>query len=100
MNTTVLVCVKERYSDGPSCAGRGSLQLAESLRQELAAQDVAVPVEGLRCFGRCKDGPNMRIAPGGAFFTGMTQERLGEVVEAARAALLASRGSRDRSEQQ
>lgn len=66
------------------------MQLAESLKKAFAAQGVEVPVEPLMCFGRCQEGPNMRIAPGGAFFTHMTQERLDEVVQATKAAVLAA----------
>ncbi|MEO5341542.1 MAG: (2Fe-2S) ferredoxin domain-containing protein [Magnetococcus sp. MYC-9] len=90
MNTTILVCIKDRVGSGPSCAQGGGVQLADSLAKEFAAQGIAVPVEPLTCFGRCHEGPNMRIAPGGAFFTHMTQERLGEVVQATKAALLAA----------
>ncbi|MEO5351612.1 MAG: (2Fe-2S) ferredoxin domain-containing protein [Magnetococcus sp. XQGC-1] len=89
METTVLVCVKEGFGgDRPSCAQRGSVALAHGLEEALTAQGVAVPVTRLYCFGRCNTGPVMRVAPGGPFFTGMTQERLGEVVQAAQAALL------------
>jgi NADH:ubiquinone oxidoreductase subunit E len=83
MNTTVMVCVNERFSGRPSCGGSGGAQLADGLEHELSAQGLEVPVERVLCFGRCNEGPVMRIAPGGAFFTGMTQERLGEVVSAA-----------------
>ena len=90
MNTTVMVCVNERSSDRPSCGGRGGVRLADSMEKELSVHGLEVPVERILCFGRCKEGPVMRIAPGGEFFTGMTQERLSEVVAAARSAILAS----------
>ena len=90
MNTTVVVCVKERSAGRPSCGRRGGSQFADSLEGALAEQGLKVPVERILCFGRCNQGPVMRIAPGGAFFVGMTQERLGEVVAAAQAAVLVS----------
>ncbi|MBF0459934.1 MAG: (2Fe-2S) ferredoxin domain-containing protein [Magnetococcales bacterium] len=90
MDIKIVVCVKERFSDRPSCAQRGSVPLADSLESALAAQGLEIPVERILCFGRCHEGPNMRISPGGAFFTGMTQERLDEVVQAARSARAAA----------
>ncbi|MEO5363885.1 MAG: (2Fe-2S) ferredoxin domain-containing protein [Magnetococcus sp. DMHC-8] len=92
MKTTVIACIQERSAARPSCAGRGGVQLADRLEQALAAQGLAAPVERIACFGRCDEGPNLRIAPGGAFFTGMTPERLDEVVAAVRTALPASGG--------
>lgn len=87
MNTTVLVCVKERFGNAPSCHREGMIEM---LAKKLADQGLAVPVKPLVCFGRCDDGPNVRIAPGGAFFTRMTLERLDEVVDAVRQVVLAS----------
>ena len=88
MKTTAMVCVKERSADRPSCAHRGGVQLADNLDVELATHGLDVPVERILCFGHCNEGPVMRIAPGGTFFTRMTQERLGEVVSAARSAIV------------
>ncbi|MBF0192453.1 MAG: (2Fe-2S) ferredoxin domain-containing protein [Magnetococcales bacterium] len=89
MKTSIMVCVKERMGQASSCVQGGSLELIRLLEREFAAQGLSVPVKPLMCFGRCNEGPNMRIAPGGAFFTRMTPERLGEVVEAVRAAVAA-----------
>ena len=88
MKTIVMVCINERFSRHLSCAQGGGVSLADSLEEEFVAQGLEVPVERIFCFGRCHEGPVMRIAPGGAFFTGMTQERLGAVVTAAQAAVL------------
>ena len=90
MKTTVVVCVKERFADRPSCGQRGGEQLADGLEKAFSGEGLAIPVERICCFGRCKEGPNVRIAPGGAFFTGMTQDRLDEVVTAARSAASAT----------
>ncbi|MBF0628202.1 MAG: (2Fe-2S) ferredoxin domain-containing protein [Magnetococcales bacterium] len=85
MNTSVVVCIKDRVGAAPSCAQGGGVELANLLERELAPLEV--PVKRLLCFGRCNEGPNVRIAPGGAFFTRMDRERVGEVVEAVRAVL-------------
>ncbi len=73
----VLVCVNRRLgAETPSCAGRGSERLAERLVELLAARGLDVPVETLLCFGACSRGPNIRLAPGGAFFHGVTEDDL------------------------
>ncbi|MBF0339648.1 MAG: (2Fe-2S) ferredoxin domain-containing protein [Magnetococcales bacterium] len=82
MNTSVVVCVKDRFDTAPSCAGGGGVKLIQLLEQEFAARGMEVPVRPLFCFGRCKEGPNLRIAPGGAFFTHRTPESLEEVITA------------------
>ncbi len=85
MPVTVVVCVKERVS-GSSCAGSGGVALADAVERELARQELPIGVKRIFCLGQCEQGPNLRIAPGGAFFRRMTMARLGEVVEAARVA--------------
>ncbi|MBF0125691.1 MAG: (2Fe-2S) ferredoxin domain-containing protein [Magnetococcales bacterium] len=83
MKTSIVVCVKERIGNTPSCAQGGGVQLADQLEKELAARGLEVGVKRMLCFGRCAEGPNARIAPGGAFFTRVTPDRLPEVLEAA-----------------
>jgi NADH:ubiquinone oxidoreductase subunit E len=65
---TILVCVNRRLGyANPSCAARGSEDLAAAL--EAAAAGSGVTVVRLKCFGRCAEGPNVRIE-GGPFFRG------------------------------
>jgi NADH:ubiquinone oxidoreductase subunit E len=65
---TILVCVNRRLGHAkPSCAARGSEALAGAL--EAAAAGTGVAVVRLKCFGRCAEGPNVRIE-GGPFFRG------------------------------
>jgi NADH:ubiquinone oxidoreductase subunit E len=78
---TVLVCVNRRLGyDAPSCAGRGSEAIAEAL--EAAAAGTRVTVTRLKCFGRCGEGPNVRIR-GGRFFRGATLEDVPAVISEA-----------------
>ena len=80
---TILVCVNRRLRhDAPSCAGRGSEGLAAAL--EAAAGD-DITVTRLKCFGRCAEGPNIRIR-GGAFFRGCTAADIPRIIAAASAA--------------
>ncbi len=77
----VLVCVNRRLgADTPSCAGRGSERLVERLAELIAARGLVVPVETILCFGACSRGPNVRLAPGGAFFHGVTEADLPALV--------------------
>lgn len=65
---TIIVCVNRRSGhDTPSCAARGGEALAQAL--ETAAAGTGVTVTRLKCFGRCAEGPNVRIR-GGRFFRG------------------------------
>jgi len=60
----LLICVNERFGHHkPSCAGRGSVAIAQALRSELAARGVVVEVREFYCFGRCAEGPNLGLAP-------------------------------------
>ncbi len=69
--TTLLVCINSRLAgDKPSCAGRGSEQLADALEQALVERGLAVALGRIKCFGRCHEGPNVRLAPGGRFWRG------------------------------
>ena len=80
---TILVCVNRRLRhDAPSCAGRGSEDLAKAL-ESAAGDDITVTL--LKCFGRCAEGPTMRIR-GGAFFRGCTSDDIPRIIAAARAA--------------
>jgi NADH:ubiquinone oxidoreductase subunit E len=70
----VLVCVNQRLAHAkPSCGGRGSEAIAQALEQ--AGARLGVAVVRLKCFGRCAEGPNVRVR-GGRFFRGAT---LGDV---------------------
>jgi len=84
----LLVCVNRRLgAETPSCAGRGAELLAERLEALLRARGLALPVERILCFGSCSRGPNIRLAPGGAFFHGVGEADLPALVEQVAAAV-------------
>lgn len=57
----LLVCVNFRpFSGQPSCAGRGSRELADYLEREVERRGLPVVVERIVCFGQCAHGPNVR----------------------------------------
>ncbi len=82
--TTLVICVNNRFSsDQASCAGRGSESLADELEARIKDLGVQLTVERIRCFGMCAEGPNMRLYPDGAFFTGVKPADLPEIIRIA-----------------
>ena len=79
---TIIVCVNRRLGHGkPSCAGRGSEAIADALQAAAAGSGVAVT--RIKCFGRCAEGPNVRVL-GGRFFRGATLDDVPAILAAAR----------------
>ncbi len=77
----VVVCINERLGTGQrSCVGSGSLDLIRQLESMISAEKLNVPVVRRECLGRCAEGPVMRIAPAGAFFTEITETSLNDLM--------------------
>lgn len=86
MPTFIVVCTNYRRNPKqPSCAARGSEELREALVQAVHAAGLPVEVESIACFGRCQDGPVVRIAPGGPFILNAGIERVEEILAAVEA---------------
>ncbi len=78
----LIVCVNERLGTGQrSCVGSGNLDLISRLEAMLAAENLAIPVVRRECLGRCEEGPVMRIAPAGPFFTEIDEQTLATVID-------------------
>lgn len=78
----LVVCINRRLGAGQrSCAGSGSLALIERIETLIAEQNLAVPVVRRECLGRCEQGPTMRIAPGGPFFTEIDDAALAVIID-------------------
>ena len=78
----LVICVNERLGAGQrSCAGSGSRLLLTELKQRLADAAIDVPIVERECLGRCAEGPAMRIAPGGDFFTQVNDSTLETIVD-------------------
>ena len=79
----LVVCVNERLGSGqPSCVGSGNLDYVADMRRLIAEAGLPVPIVERECLGRCAEGPVMRIAPGGAFFTGIDAGVLPRIIAA------------------
>jgi len=84
MQPTIIVCVNRRLRhDTPSCAERGSEALADALEAQMPGTGASLV--RIKCFGRCADGPIVRIAPGGRFFTEASIDDVGEMLAALKA---------------
>lgn len=71
----IIVCVNYRANpDQPSCAARGSEEIAQCIEAEVAKRDLAVCVERFNCLGQCERGPNVRLAPDGKFFNRLSKQ--------------------------
>ncbi|MDP6602739.1 MAG: (2Fe-2S) ferredoxin domain-containing protein [Rhodospirillales bacterium] len=79
---TLLICVNRRFgSDKPSCAARGSVEIADALEAGVRTRRIDIETERLRCFGQCPHGPNLRPAPGGSFFHRVAIEDVPSVLD-------------------
>ena len=78
----LIVCVNERLGTGQrSCVGSGSLDLISRLEAMLSTDNLAIPVVRRECLGRCEEGPVMRIAPAGPFFTEIDEQTLAAIID-------------------
>ena len=90
----LIVCVNQRLGAGQaSCAGSGSLELIARIEEMIQAEDLQVPVVRRECLGRCEQGPVMRIAPGGPFFTGIDRAALTHIMSELKAFIETFSGS-------
>ncbi|ABK44840.1 ferredoxin, 2Fe-2S [Magnetococcus marinus MC-1] len=85
MKTTILVCTNNRPGSNVSCGAKESYQLYLALIKAAKACNAPYSVGELQCFGECQKGPNVRIAPGGAFFHYATVDTIPEILRAAQA---------------
>ena len=82
----LVVCVNERYGGGQkSCAVAGSRELIKLLQQRLDASGEDIEIVEQVCLGRCEQGVAMRIAPGGPFFTEVTEQDVDAIILALQA---------------
>jgi NADH:ubiquinone oxidoreductase subunit E len=78
----LVVCINERLGTGQrSCVASGSIELISKLEAMIATEKLDVPVVRRECLGRCAEGPAMRIAPAGPFFTGIVEADLEHILK-------------------
>ncbi len=78
----LIVCVNERLGTGQrSCVGSGNLDYIESMRALIATRGLEVSIVERECLSKCEQGPVMRIAPGGKFFTEIDESTLTTIID-------------------
>ena len=81
-NVRLIVCINERLGTGQrSCVGSGNINYIQEIRELLQLEGLNVPIVERECLGKCEQGPVMRIAPGGKFFTEIDNMVLPLIVE-------------------
>ena len=78
----VYACQQEKPGNAPCCAGRGSAQVLEALRRELAAQGLSAEVQVTTSgsIGLCERGPNLIVYPEGVWYAGVQVTDVAELV--------------------
>ena len=77
----LLICTNFRANPNqPSCAARGSKQVAIALAQQLQEKNVSIEIEEIQCMGYCKLGPNVRLMPNGAYFHAVSHSKFAQII--------------------
>ncbi len=88
MSKKLLVCTNHRATpNNPSCAARGSKEIACALMQELQKNNVLIEIEEIQCMGYCNVGPNIRLVPNGEFFHAVSAKKFAKIIQTAKAFL-------------
>ncbi|MDH3713578.1 MAG: NAD-dependent epimerase/dehydratase family protein [Gammaproteobacteria bacterium] len=78
----LVICINRRLNDeNPSCAARGSEALAARLSDEITRRGLVAELRRVYCLGRCEQGPNVRIVPGGKTYKGVSEDDIELLVE-------------------
>ncbi|NKB43312.1 MAG: hypothetical protein GKS03_03440 [Alphaproteobacteria bacterium] len=80
------LCTNKRLNKDalPSCAGRGSRELADKIEKILLEQSIPAKLIRSPCMNNCKIGPNLKVQRG-ELYSGVTEENLDEIIEAIKA---------------
>ena len=85
MTKKLLVCTNFRANPNqPSCAARGSKEIAVALAQQLQQKNVSIEIEEIQCMGYCNSGPNVRLMPNGAYFHEVSSKKFAAIIKAAK----------------
>jgi (2Fe-2S) ferredoxin len=77
----LVVCVNKRLGTGQrSCVDSGNLDYIAEIEALIEQAGLDIAIIKRECLGKCEQGPVMRIAPGGRFFTEINQASLPVIV--------------------
>ena len=79
----VLVCTNMKENGKECCAMKGAADLHLKLKEEMKKADLTVRVSKTGCLDRCSDGPAVAIMPDDAWFGGVTEEDIPDIIRKA-----------------
>lgn len=79
----VFVCTNRKPDDDGCCAARGSEEVLQKLRAEIAARKLQGEIHVTACgsLGTCGHGPNMVVYPDGTWYSGVSLNDVTELIE-------------------
>jgi (2Fe-2S) ferredoxin len=80
----IFVCIANRPPmAGDSCGAAGSREILERLQMQIMEKglETKARVNGCTCIGPCEQGVNMIVYPEGVFYTRVTPDDVGEIVD-------------------
>jgi len=78
----VFVCDQQKPEGVPCCSARGSAEVIDELRGQIAKQGLGATVQITVCgsLGLCERGPNMVVYPEGTWYSGVQRGDVAEIV--------------------
>lgn len=82
----VRLCINKRLNtdDVPSCAGRGSRDLADKLEKLILENSIPAELVRSPCMNNCRMGPNLKIQ-GAELYNEVSEDKLSEIVDTLKA---------------
>ncbi|MDP6559027.1 MAG: (2Fe-2S) ferredoxin domain-containing protein [Candidatus Binatia bacterium] len=79
----VFVCTNSKPDDDGCCAARGSEQVLQKFRAEIASRKLREEIHVTPCgsLGTCGHGPNVVVHPDGIWYSGVSVNDVTEVIE-------------------
>ena len=79
----VFVCTNSKPDDDDCCAARGSEQVLQKFRAEIASRKLREEIHVTPCgsLGTCGHGPNVVVHPDGIWYSGVSVNDVTEVIE-------------------
>lgn len=81
----ILVCINERPPESPkgSCKPRGSVELFDAIKQAVFERGLKgeIAVNSTSCLKTCPFGATVAVWPEGAYYRGMTPDRVDELIK-------------------
>lgn len=76
----VLVCTNLKENGKECCALKGAADLHAKLKEEMKKADLTVRVSKTGCLDRCTDGATVAIMPDDAWFGGVTEADIPDIL--------------------